>query len=156
MNEGCPLYATIQWHYIDKLSNYTVPNHTLITTNYRALFIYNRTKIAGWFPVFPLKNVLPHVHHSATEQLWCINRLFYQVYEINDDWLIETFNEPHFSVWWYFRPNNNKPLLKIRSITSITHYINWVWDRTLNTTLQDGNLQIFTSLNSMSKYISIV
>jgi len=43
------------WHYIENLSNDTVPNHTLITTNHQALFIYNRTKIAGWFPVFPLK-----------------------------------------------------------------------------------------------------
>jgi len=32
---------------IDKVSNDTVPNHTLITTNRQALFIYNRTKIAG-------------------------------------------------------------------------------------------------------------
>jgi len=51
----------IQWHCIEKLSNDTVPNHNLITTNHQALFIYNRTKIAGWFPVFPLKNVFPHV-----------------------------------------------------------------------------------------------
>jgi len=45
----------VQWHYIEKHSNDTVPNHTVITTN--ALFIYNRTKITGWFPVLPLKNV---------------------------------------------------------------------------------------------------
>jgi len=64
------LYRAVQWPYIDtgKLSNDTVPNHTLITTDHQALFIYNRTNIAGWFPVFPLKNVLPHVQHSATEQ----------------------------------------------------------------------------------------
>jgi len=40
------LYRAVQWHYIDKLSNDTVPNHALITTNHQALFIYNRTKIA--------------------------------------------------------------------------------------------------------------
>jgi len=40
-------YRAVQWHYIDKLSNDTVPNHSLITTNHQALFIYNRTKIAG-------------------------------------------------------------------------------------------------------------
>jgi len=34
----------VQWHYNEKLSNDTVPNHT---TNHQALFIYNRTKIAG-------------------------------------------------------------------------------------------------------------
>jgi len=33
----------------------------LLTTNHQALFIYNRTKIVGWFPVLSLKNVLPHV-----------------------------------------------------------------------------------------------
>jgi len=27
-------YRAVQWHYIEKLSNDTVPNHTLITTNY--------------------------------------------------------------------------------------------------------------------------
>jgi len=37
----------VQWHYIDKLSNDTVPNHTLITTNHLAPFIYNRTMISG-------------------------------------------------------------------------------------------------------------
>jgi len=45
----------VQWHYIDKLSNDTVPNSTFITTNHRALFIYNRTKITGrfrWFRTF--------------------------------------------------------------------------------------------------------
>jgi len=51
---------TVQWHYIDKLTNDTVPNHTLITTNLQALFIYNRDKITGLlFPVLPLKTVLP-------------------------------------------------------------------------------------------------
>jgi len=40
-------HRAVQWHYIEKLSNDTVPNHTLITTNHQALFIYNRTKIAG-------------------------------------------------------------------------------------------------------------
>jgi len=45
-NEFCDDRA-VQWHYIDKLSNDTVPNHTLITTNHQALFIYNRTNIAG-------------------------------------------------------------------------------------------------------------
>jgi len=45
----------VQWHYIDKLSNDTVPNHTLFTTNHQALFIYKQTKITEWFPVFPLK-----------------------------------------------------------------------------------------------------
>jgi len=39
------LHRAVQWHYIDKLSNDTVPNHTFITTNHQALFIYNRTKI---------------------------------------------------------------------------------------------------------------
>jgi len=39
----------VQWHYIEMLSNDTVPNHTLITTNHQALFIYNRTKIADDF-----------------------------------------------------------------------------------------------------------
>jgi len=53
--ESTTLYRAVQWHYIEKLSNDTVPNHTSITTNHQALFIYNRTKIAGWFPVFPLK-----------------------------------------------------------------------------------------------------
>jgi len=33
----------------------------LFTTNHQALFIYKRTKVAGLFPVLPLKNVLPHV-----------------------------------------------------------------------------------------------
>jgi len=38
----------VQWHYIEKISNDTVPIHTLITlTNHQALYIYNRTKIAG-------------------------------------------------------------------------------------------------------------
>jgi len=37
----------VWWHYIDKLSNETVPNHTFITTNHQALFIYNQTKITG-------------------------------------------------------------------------------------------------------------
>jgi len=37
----------VQWHYIEKLSNDTVPNHTLITINHQTLFLYNRTKIAG-------------------------------------------------------------------------------------------------------------
>jgi len=55
------IYRAVQWHYVEKLSNDTVPNHTLITTNNQALFIYNRTKIAGWFPVLSLKIVLPHV-----------------------------------------------------------------------------------------------
>jgi len=32
--------GAFQWHYIDKLSNDTVPNHTFITTNHRARFIY--------------------------------------------------------------------------------------------------------------------
>jgi len=40
-------FRAVQWHYIDKLSNDTVPNHTFITTNHQALFIYNRTNIAG-------------------------------------------------------------------------------------------------------------
>jgi len=40
-------YSAVQWHYIDKLSIETVPNHTLITTNHQALSIYNRTKICG-------------------------------------------------------------------------------------------------------------
>jgi len=44
---GIRPYRAVQWHYIEKLSNDTVPNHTLITTNHQALFIYNRTKIAG-------------------------------------------------------------------------------------------------------------
>jgi len=43
---GCVCVA-VQWHYVDKLSNDTVPNHTFITTNRQALFIYNRTKITG-------------------------------------------------------------------------------------------------------------
>jgi len=34
-------------HFIDKLSNDTVPNHAFITTNHQSLLIYNRTKIAG-------------------------------------------------------------------------------------------------------------
>jgi len=38
----------VQGHYIDKLSNDTMLNHTLITTNHQALFIYNRNKI-HWF-----------------------------------------------------------------------------------------------------------
>jgi len=51
--------SIVQWHYLDKLSNDTVPNHILFTTNYhQAIFIYNRTKIAGGFPVLSLKNVL--------------------------------------------------------------------------------------------------
>jgi len=40
-------HRAVQWHYIEKLSNDTVPNHTLITTNHQALFIYNRSKIVG-------------------------------------------------------------------------------------------------------------
>jgi len=42
-------YVTVQLHYrlIDKLSNDTVPNHTYITTNHVALFIYNVTKFTG-------------------------------------------------------------------------------------------------------------
>jgi len=39
------LNRAIQWHYIDKLSNDTVPNYTFITTNHQALFIYIQTKI---------------------------------------------------------------------------------------------------------------
>jgi len=45
----------VQWHYIDKLSNDTVPKHTFIYRQSQALFIYKRTKITGWFPVLPLK-----------------------------------------------------------------------------------------------------
>jgi len=50
----------VQWHYIDKFSNETVPNHTFITTNHQSLFICNRTvanrtKMTGRFPVLPLK-----------------------------------------------------------------------------------------------------
>jgi len=54
--QGKPIYAifshvlsqrAVQLHYIDKLSNDTVPNHTFITNNRPALFIYNRTKIMG-------------------------------------------------------------------------------------------------------------
>jgi len=41
------LQRAVQWHYIDKLSNDTVPNRTFITTNHQALFIYNLTKIMG-------------------------------------------------------------------------------------------------------------
>jgi len=48
-------YRAVQWHYIDKLSNDTVPNHTCITTNHQALFSCNRTKITGCFLVLPLK-----------------------------------------------------------------------------------------------------
>jgi len=44
------------WNYIENLSSDTVPNHTSITTNHQALFIYNRTKITGWFPMLRLKN----------------------------------------------------------------------------------------------------
>jgi len=40
-------HRAVQWHYIDKLSNDTVPNHTFITTNHKVLFIYNRTNITG-------------------------------------------------------------------------------------------------------------
>jgi len=58
----------VQWHYIDMLWNDTVPNHSFITTNHQAVFIYNRTKIMGWFPVLPLKRVLSHVKHSVIEQ----------------------------------------------------------------------------------------
>jgi len=54
------IHWAVQWHYIDKLSSDTVSNHTFITINHQALFIYNRTKITAWFPVLPLKNVLPH------------------------------------------------------------------------------------------------
>jgi len=43
----CLANRAVQWHYIEKLSNDTVPNHTLITTNHQALFIYNPTQIAG-------------------------------------------------------------------------------------------------------------
>jgi len=32
------VYRVVQWHYIDKLSNDTVPNYTYITTNHQALF----------------------------------------------------------------------------------------------------------------------
>jgi len=36
----------VQWHYIDKLSNDTVPNHTFITTNHKALCLfYNRNTV---------------------------------------------------------------------------------------------------------------
>jgi len=44
------MYKAVQWHYIDKLSNDTVPNHTFITITKLYLFT-NRTKITGWFPV---------------------------------------------------------------------------------------------------------
>jgi len=66
-------YRAVQWHYIDKLSNDTVPNHTFITTNHQALFIYNRNKITERFPALPLKNVLSHVSYSATEQPYVLN-----------------------------------------------------------------------------------
>jgi len=55
------VHRAVQCHNIDKLSNDTVPNHTFITTNHQALFIYNQTKISGRFPVLPLKNVFSHV-----------------------------------------------------------------------------------------------
>jgi len=42
---GCN--RAVQWHYIDKLSDDTVPNHIFNTTNHQALYIYNRTKIMG-------------------------------------------------------------------------------------------------------------
>jgi len=45
-------HRAVQWHYIDKLSNYTVPNHTFITTYHQALFIYNQTKIMDDFQCF--------------------------------------------------------------------------------------------------------
>jgi len=54
-------YRAVQWDHIDKLSNATVPNYTFITTNHKALFIYIRTEITGWFPVLPLKNVFSTV-----------------------------------------------------------------------------------------------
>jgi len=50
-----PYHRADQWHYIENLSNDTVPNYTLITTNHQALFIYNRTKIAGDFRCFRSK-----------------------------------------------------------------------------------------------------
>jgi len=62
-------YRAVQWHY--KLWNDTVPNHTFITTNHQALFIYNRTKITGWFPVLPLKNVLPQWHSGTVRLAQC-------------------------------------------------------------------------------------
>jgi len=63
------MHRAVQWHYLDKLSNHAVPNHyTFITTNHQTLFIYNRTKITGWFPALPLTDVLSHVELSATEQ----------------------------------------------------------------------------------------
>jgi len=48
---------SVQWHYIDKLLNDKVTNHTFITTIHQALFIYSRPKITGWFPVLTLKKV---------------------------------------------------------------------------------------------------
>jgi len=59
-------HRAVQWHYIDKHTNDTVPNHNLLQPITK-LYL---TKIMGWFPVLPLKNVLPHVYHSATEQLY--------------------------------------------------------------------------------------
>jgi len=44
---GIRHFRAVQWHYIDKLSNVTVPNHTFITTHQQALFIYKRPKITG-------------------------------------------------------------------------------------------------------------
>jgi len=52
--------------HCNKLSSDTVPNHTFITINQQALFIYSRTKITGWFPALPLENMLSYVWHSAT------------------------------------------------------------------------------------------
>jgi len=39
----------VQWHYIDKLSNDTVPNHILITTNHQAYLFTIELKLRDDF-----------------------------------------------------------------------------------------------------------
>jgi len=53
------------WHYIDKLSNDTVPNHTFIYNQSAAitkLYLFtNELTLRDYFRCFRSKNVRPHV-----------------------------------------------------------------------------------------------